>query len=760
VPAGSGGNISIFASNPTHLVIDINGYFANAGAGGLSLYMSPPCRLLDTRGHPALSGATDVLVDEASCGVPLTAQAVVLGATVVPPGPLGFLTLWPQGRPEPLVATLNALDAEVTSNLAIVSTADASISALPSNPAQLVLDIFGYFALPDTGAPTIMDFNPKSAVAGALVTVTGANLAPSPQVTLSKQGGGTIAVGAANPTATSLQFAIPIQAATGPVTVMVGAQSTSSAIPLTIVPLNPPRIASFTASPSSITSGASSILSWSVSGSPQPSLSLSNIGAVSGPSITIAPFVSTTYILTATNSAGSTSKGVTVSVVPSSNVITFDPTVRHQTMTGWEGTAYGGQDVANFASFQDPMLDGVVDLGINRVRLEIPSGAENPIDYWTLYRSGQISAAMWSCVRYSVVNDNASPTSINAAGFQFAKLDDTVDKIVAPLRNKLAAKGEKLWISVDYVAFTASITAPGCPSNLQYFHNTNPQEYAEFVLATYKHLQQKYGIVPDSWEMMLEPDNTVWTPAQLGQALAASASLLIANGFTPYFVAPSTTCAYCSVTWFNTMITVPGVLPYLRELSYHRYVNAGAANTAIIGSTAAQYGTRTAMLEWIGAEFDTLLLDLQAGNNSAWAQYALATPYTENGGSYYHIESGAPVLTSRAMFLRHFFKYVRMAAVRVAASSNNPLFEPVAFQNTPGAQYKDVVVVKAAAAGAFRVRGLPAGVYGISYTTGDFTTSPFTVQQYNVTPADQVINSGEDVAVAIPGSGVITVYGK
>jgi hypothetical protein len=130
-------------------VIDINGYFAPVTAGGLSLYNVSPCRVLDSRnpaGTAPFSGKKDVLVGGGSCGVPLGAQAFVLSATVVPPGPLGFLTLWPQGLTQPLAATLNALDAAVTSNLAIVPSTNGSISAFASNPTHLILDVFGYFA--------------------------------------------------------------------------------------------------------------------------------------------------------------------------------------------------------------------------------------------------------------------------------------------------------------------------------------------------------------------------------------------------------------------------------------------------------------------------------------------------------------------------------------------------------------------------------------------------------------------------------------
>ena len=46
VPAGSGGEITAFASDDTDLAIDINGYFAAPGTGGLSLYPTVPCRVI------------------------------------------------------------------------------------------------------------------------------------------------------------------------------------------------------------------------------------------------------------------------------------------------------------------------------------------------------------------------------------------------------------------------------------------------------------------------------------------------------------------------------------------------------------------------------------------------------------------------------------------------------------------------------------------------------------------------------------------
>lgn len=151
VPAGTGGDIDAYASNDTDLVIDINGYFAAPGPGGLSLYPTTPCRALDTRKNALglFSGLLKIPVVGAPgnpCGLPATAQAFVFNATVYPRGPLGYLTLWPDGEPQPVTWTLNAVDGAVTSNMAIVSTTNGSIDAYASGITQLILDLSSYFA--------------------------------------------------------------------------------------------------------------------------------------------------------------------------------------------------------------------------------------------------------------------------------------------------------------------------------------------------------------------------------------------------------------------------------------------------------------------------------------------------------------------------------------------------------------------------------------------------------------------------------------
>jgi hypothetical protein len=162
VPAGTGGAISLYVTNNTDVVIDINGYFAPADAPAQEFYPMTPCRVADTRansgftspfGAPSLvGGATRVFPVQSTCGIPTAAEAYSLRMTVVPPGPLGYLTAYPDGQTLPVAATLNDRGGEVLGNEAIVPAgANGAIDVFASANTDLIIDINGYFAPPGPG---------------------------------------------------------------------------------------------------------------------------------------------------------------------------------------------------------------------------------------------------------------------------------------------------------------------------------------------------------------------------------------------------------------------------------------------------------------------------------------------------------------------------------------------------------------------------------------------------------------------------------
>src|SRR5271168_5055754 len=49
-PAGTNGGVSVYVSNPTNVILDIDGYFEPAGtSSSLAFYPVAPCRVADTR---------------------------------------------------------------------------------------------------------------------------------------------------------------------------------------------------------------------------------------------------------------------------------------------------------------------------------------------------------------------------------------------------------------------------------------------------------------------------------------------------------------------------------------------------------------------------------------------------------------------------------------------------------------------------------------------------------------------------------------
>lgn len=149
VAAGTNGQISVYVSQETNLVIDMNGFFASPSPNGLQFYAMVPCRVYDSRTSPPgepFSGEQTIDLIWGPCPAVEGARAYALNATVIPAPVVSYLTLW-QDDPEdrPLASTLNALDGRITSNMAIVPT-QGYMDAFIQGKGHLVLDMYGYFA--------------------------------------------------------------------------------------------------------------------------------------------------------------------------------------------------------------------------------------------------------------------------------------------------------------------------------------------------------------------------------------------------------------------------------------------------------------------------------------------------------------------------------------------------------------------------------------------------------------------------------------
>lgn len=440
---------------------------------------------------------------------------------------------------------------------------------------------------------------------------------------------------------------------------------------------------------------------------------------------------------------------------PGDATIELRPDSTYQTIVGWEAVTQSGEvEVPGFQLYKDSLFDLAVNwLGINRLRLEAYVGIENSRDYWTEWRNGDIDYRRWLCARFETENDDADPDHIEWSGYHFSQMDNTVEKVVLPIKALLEARGEKLYLNVNYDAFV--LKCPGTP----YHHLDDLDEYAEFALATFIHLRDKYGLVPDGWEMILEPDNTNWRGRAIGEAMVRTGRLLAEHGFHPDFIAPSNTEMAAAVRYFDEIVQVPGALDYLDEISYHRYRFPEREDVEAIGERVVRYGLRSAMLEHIGSGHEDLHEDLAIGRNSAWQQFALAygsrnatvREGNDNGGVYFRIDLSTPdkpriVVGTRTHYLRQYFRFIRAGARRIGAGSDNERHQPLAFVNRDGGT---VVVVKSDGPAGLSVTGLPAGRYGATYTTDD--------EKGSALPA-QTIAAGDTLRAHMPAAGVLTVH--
>lgn len=167
VGVGGDGGFNIYASTTIDFIVDLTGYYAPPGAGGLYFHSLPsPVRLFDTRsgsaacnarGAPLVAGASLNLSAATGCtGVPASAQAIVGNATVVNSKtvtPPGYATLYPGSSSLPNVSNLNYVSGQVVPNAFTVgvSGGTGSFNVYATTGIDFVIDIAGYYDTNSSG---------------------------------------------------------------------------------------------------------------------------------------------------------------------------------------------------------------------------------------------------------------------------------------------------------------------------------------------------------------------------------------------------------------------------------------------------------------------------------------------------------------------------------------------------------------------------------------------------------------------------------
>ena len=160
VGLGPDGSFKIYASTTTDVVVDVSGYFAPPGTGGLYFHPLPsPIRLLETRqgqsgcdnpGAPLAAASTRTQPGRVTCTgvtIPNAAQALVGNATVVLPAAQGFITLFPSDAAQPMVASGNYTASSVVNTPFTVGLgADGAFKIFTTQTTDMVIDVLGYYS--------------------------------------------------------------------------------------------------------------------------------------------------------------------------------------------------------------------------------------------------------------------------------------------------------------------------------------------------------------------------------------------------------------------------------------------------------------------------------------------------------------------------------------------------------------------------------------------------------------------------------------
>ncbi|HRD99916.1 MAG TPA: hypothetical protein PLV68_01385, partial [Ilumatobacteraceae bacterium] len=154
VNVGTGGQICIFNSTDTQVIVDVQGYF-----GPDSDYVTvAPSRVIDTRDDGGVHAAGEPLAVRVTgvADVPDDAAAVAVTVTVADNTAPGWVLSYPCDEPQTTpIALVNYIQYTATPSFALVKPgADGTICLRSLTPANLIVDVFGY--LPAGSSVSVM----------------------------------------------------------------------------------------------------------------------------------------------------------------------------------------------------------------------------------------------------------------------------------------------------------------------------------------------------------------------------------------------------------------------------------------------------------------------------------------------------------------------------------------------------------------------------------------------------------------------------
>ena len=437
--------------------------------------------------------------------------------------------------------------------------------------------------------------------------------------------------------------------------------STTAGLTLTVVAPELPTIASFTAAPSSIAAGESSVLSWDVLGAASLAID-QGVGTVVGTSTTVAPTVTTTYTLSATNAAGTVTATATVTVLgPPTNLrYTTNPA------TYTVGTAVPANvplwDGGTPTSFTGTLPPGLLLGATTGVVSGTPTtaAAATPFTITASNAAGSTSVvltitiapptglpviASFAANPPTVSPGGSSTLSWNVTGATSLAIDQGVGTVVGTSTTVAPTVTTTYTLSATNAAgtvtATATVTVLGPPTNLRY--TTNPATYTVGT-AVPANVPLWDGGTPTSFTGTLPP----------GLLLGATTGVVsgtptTAAAATPFTITASNAAGSTSVVLTITIAPSTG-LPVIASFAANpptvspggsstlSWSVTGATSLAIDQGVGTVVGTSTTVAPTVTTTY-TLSATNAAGTVTATATVTVLGPptnlrYTTNPATY------------------------------------------------------------------------------------------------------------------------------
>jgi O-glycosyl hydrolase len=329
---------------------------------------------------------------------------------------------------------------------------------------------------------------------------------------------------------------------------------------------------------------------------------------------------------------------------------------------------------------------------------------------------------------FSPANDDGDPLSLNASGFNWIQSDNLVDKIVTPAK----PYGFDAYYLGPVISTTFALAWVNALRSSDYDGFLN--EIAEHVLAVATHWRDAYGITPRFLQLWNEPlsgngELVGGSPQELVDIVKRTGVRLLAAGIVPRFVVPAEETEAISLSHASLILADAEARSYVGAIAYHPYPygstyasvpnilsssGAGTPNAAAVTARnnlrdlGAQYSLPVFMVEVSHSElsfddFDGVrgraiqihdeleYADASAffGMNALWDSTSHAEHYSGRSDPGFYSETDTIVLIDNGSgevrispmghAIGHYARWIRRGAVRLGATSSDPLVQISAF---------------------------------------------------------------------------------